>query len=926
MAGIFDEIIGMEQRRSHGEYALDGIAPNTVAELEESMNAAERADMLDEARPVAGSPFRGYGVPSPLLGGRDETGYALEIIRGMQKADKRVKTKGTVARHGMYGQPDGGVVFTVGDVYGSIRVEQSPGGGLRVSAYTTGRNPTSFLFPSNIELKNVAGSALPKTLIQRMKQDRAFVVWDREGNVVQEEREPLTEGLKLGKPDMKVIDAFLDKKSGSSKKLDTDGARLDGSWMGGRGIARWVGGKIQFADLGSRAAQTVQRAVKKKAPKNWLGEETELTEEFGLLNERGEYVGHIFKDGKDFYVDTAFVQLASNNASKVLPGFTLRHLGFGEFSMDSPDGGKVEFDRMRGRDFPGQSGRSHKLYGDKKAIQKLIKNMVNKGHAQMSKKFKVPTPKAVSQRTGMKVRAKTRGALQQKLYDYFMDVYDQEGRQRPWRSVHSIAGAVGQKYTGPQFEKLLKSLDAMVKSGLLDKSPAKMGTPGKDDQYRLAEWAPARPIETEPEEVDLPVADLAILNAISEADGGVLSAPKIAEVTGLPKSDVRNTLDSMARENVVARTHPAGDVWRITHFGEACKAHGKKRKKDRPKRGPAKMDEGRMPSTADTPGLPRDKKEAKQRMKKILQIASKSVSRETLAKADWIERWLMDEFFTATKAWRKGTYSHKTADELDKYFAQQIVSSLSRNEAREPMVEKAYDVKTKPALNKVENAAMALYKGKGTLAALKAAVDAAAKAGATKNELVDAVGGKEAWNGFVREVKKGGLVEEKGSYKAQGPLEKMIGEMVRGQSGKWLSKDQMKAIVSVLAKKGITKPSKDSYDDIARIVGKTLASMMKKESTEPLSEGKVMGFDVVNIDVGPTTTNAEMINAITSNIKARKGVKLGRWVMIPPGRVFKLSEKYRGSGLKVPGAKEIEDAEVAIYGIPNFLKAWHKDW
>jgi hypothetical protein len=71
----------------------------------------------------------------------------------------------------------------------------------------------------------------------------------------------------------------------------------------------------------------------------------------------------------------------------------------------------------------------------------------------------------------------------------------------------------------------------------------------------------------------------------------------------------------------------------------------------------------------------------------------------------------------------------------------------------------------------------------------------------------------------------------------------MIGEMVRGQSGKWLSQSQMKAVVEVLAKKGITKPSKDSYDDIARIVGKTLKALMKSEAFKegverPFEEGR----------------------------------------------------------------------------------------
>jgi len=68
----------------------------------------------------------------------------------------------------------------------------------------------------------------------------------------------------------KVVMAFLDRRAASSAKLTTDGKRLDGTWMGGRGIAEWVGGKIVFYDLGSKSAQTVQNMVRREAPASWL--------------------------------------------------------------------------------------------------------------------------------------------------------------------------------------------------------------------------------------------------------------------------------------------------------------------------------------------------------------------------------------------------------------------------------------------------------------------------------------------------------------------------------------------------------------------------------------------------------------------------------------------------------------------------------
>lgn len=63
----------------------------------------------------------------------------------------------------------------------------------------------------------------------------------------------------------------------------------------------------------------------------------------------------IAPDGS-IYVDTAFIQ-----ASQKLPGCTLKHMGMGEFSLQTPKGG-VEFDRMRGKPFEGMSGRPHKFY------------------------------------------------------------------------------------------------------------------------------------------------------------------------------------------------------------------------------------------------------------------------------------------------------------------------------------------------------------------------------------------------------------------------------------------------------------------------------------------------------------------------------------------------------------------------------------
>lgn len=76
--------------------------------------------------------------------------------------------------------------------------------------------------------------------------------------------------MRLTPKDKKVIQAFYEQTSAESKKLYTDGKVLDGLWMGGNAIAEWEGGKIKFNDLGSKASVTVQRAVKKYVPANYL--------------------------------------------------------------------------------------------------------------------------------------------------------------------------------------------------------------------------------------------------------------------------------------------------------------------------------------------------------------------------------------------------------------------------------------------------------------------------------------------------------------------------------------------------------------------------------------------------------------------------------------------------------------------------------
>lgn len=72
------------------------------------------------------------------------------------------------------------------------------------------------------------------------------------------------------------------------------------------------------------------------------------------------------REGDVLYVDTDFI----NAIQHKVPGAELKHLGWGEFELVTPVG-TVQFDRSRGKDFEGQNGRSHKVYGDLPALELL---------------------------------------------------------------------------------------------------------------------------------------------------------------------------------------------------------------------------------------------------------------------------------------------------------------------------------------------------------------------------------------------------------------------------------------------------------------------------------------------------------------------------------------------------------------------------
>lgn len=95
---------------------------------------------------------------------------------------------------------------------------------------------------------------------------------------------------------------------------------------------------------------------------------------------------HTTIDGA-LYADTGFL-----NAVRI-PGVTMEHMGFGEFYADTPKG-RVDFDRMRGKDFPEASGRSHKVYGP--GAGWLVDQMEKKNLSTRVASAKVAEPGAVN--------------------------------------------------------------------------------------------------------------------------------------------------------------------------------------------------------------------------------------------------------------------------------------------------------------------------------------------------------------------------------------------------------------------------------------------------------------------------------------------------------------------------------------------------
>lgn len=196
--------------------------------------------------------------------------------------------------------------------------------------------------------------------------------------------------------------------AGWSRVLGTIGARPDPKWRKDARCFAWLGrGMVMMTDLNpltgasgpggpnernigkvgtiglSGTQQAVQQATQAIKQNTKYKAETPGKIAIGSMEMTTIVTasGHHFFDGKDYHADTAFL-----NAIKAVnwPGGSLEHMGFGEFYFKTQDG-DIQFDRTRGKDFPGKSGRSHKVYDDKggKLVKKLIGLMEKKGQSEL---------------------------------------------------------------------------------------------------------------------------------------------------------------------------------------------------------------------------------------------------------------------------------------------------------------------------------------------------------------------------------------------------------------------------------------------------------------------------------------------------------------------------------------------------------------
>lgn len=154
-------------------------------------------------------------------------------------------------------------------------------------------------------------------------------------------------------------------------------------------IERW--NKNQNPKLSEKARSVIDML---KKDKDWSGEDTDIDIDQEALAEletmaEASETGHYYVHGKDVYGDSAFLRAVGYNIEKILPGFEMKHMGFGEFYLDGGSKGRVDFARTSpsaklgiGGDrttLPEQVGRLHRVYDDKggRLVKEILKKAKN---------------------------------------------------------------------------------------------------------------------------------------------------------------------------------------------------------------------------------------------------------------------------------------------------------------------------------------------------------------------------------------------------------------------------------------------------------------------------------------------------------------------------------------------------------------------
>ena len=128
--------------------------------------------------------------------------------------------------------------------------------------------------------------------------------------------------------------------------------------------------KIMWQEFNKYFKIKESKNMKKSEIRRMIREEIERIKE----SEYNERLGHYSEDHGTIYVDSNFI----NKSKGMLPNSELKHMGYGEFYIETRNG-SVQFAR-KNDEIDGFVGRTHKMYDDKggKLVKQLIDTMSKK--------------------------------------------------------------------------------------------------------------------------------------------------------------------------------------------------------------------------------------------------------------------------------------------------------------------------------------------------------------------------------------------------------------------------------------------------------------------------------------------------------------------------------------------------------------------